>query len=280
MTTRAPGRLVVSLAAALSIAAAFSIAGVTEAAPPKRGTSARPPPRATKPTAPPPKPPPPLAIRPSVARVRLEVSRTSLVVATEVNLPRGAWRGEALDFYVAFGAPGAPRAVDAHLVPVADGHLEPAEDEVGEALPTERAPRRPVTSHPLLGRDTMAGVVVHVGGEALSRALEGGGMAALRVRTAVELPGEDPQGGRSAVVRLGAALGEPLTLGRVTVVARGMTVRRAEARLCGSSASPTPLAVGIEPPPQATAPAVPRPLAPVLAVRTPTDDLCVRFWSS
>lgn len=227
-----------------------------------------------KPSAAPPPPPlAPLPMLPSVGRVKIAVQGGSLVVVEEVTLPRGEWKNEPLDFHIAFGAPGAPRAIDAHLVPIADGGLEADDADAGEALAFDRVPRRPPTAHALLGRDQMAGIVVHLRREALAAAFAPGNMAALRIRTALELPELDPQGGRSVLVRLGASRGTPLTLGRVVVASK---VARAEARLCGPEADPHPLAVAPRPP----APAAPadRPIAPVLAVRHPSDDLCVRFW--
>jgi hypothetical protein len=234
----------------------------------------------------------PLPFLPSIARVRIELLKGQVVVVEEVNLPRGEWQGTSLDFYVAFGAPGAPRAIDAQLVAVGDGALEPEESDAGEALTLDRAPRRPASAHPLLGRDTMAGVVVHVGREAFTRALAPGNMANLRVRTALDRPEEDASGARSLLVRLGASRGTPLTLGRVSIVARAGAegASRAEVRLCGTAADPTPLAVALVPRPAlgidsgadaaVTAPASRSPIAPVLAVRHATDDLCVRFWSA
>jgi hypothetical protein len=211
----------------------------------------------------------PLAMLPSVARVRVVVGKTELETIEEVNLPRGDWHGEPLDFYVAFGAPGPPRAIDVHLVPVGDGSLEPADDEAGEVLATDRAPRRPASAHPLLGRDTMAGIVVHVKPELFTKALAPGSMAALRIRTAIALPEDDPSGGKSVLVRLGSSRGQPLTLGRIVVHRAG----RADAHLCGPDADTHALAVG----------GVPKPadsdaIAPVLALRHASDDLCVRVY--
>jgi hypothetical protein len=236
---------------------------VARAAPPKRPPHAEAHP--TPPLA-------PLPMLPSVARVKVVIQGAQIIVTEEVNLPRGDWHGESLDFYVAFGAPGAPRAVDAHLVPVADGSLEPEDATAGEALSTDRAPRRPATVHPLLGRDTMAGIVAHVPRESLERALAPGNMAALRLRTVLDVPEDDPQGGKSLVVRLGASRGTPLTLGRIVLSGKG--IARAEARLCGADADEHPLAIGMTPKPSGAA------IAPVLAVRHATDDLCVRYWSS
>jgi hypothetical protein len=225
----------------------------------------------------------PLPMLPSIPRVRVEVLEKRLVVVEEINLPRGEWKAESLDFYVAFGSPGAPRAVDAQLVAVGDGALEPDEADPGEALAIDRAPRRPPNAHPLLGRETMAGVVVHVKREAFGRALTAGNMAALRIRTALDLPDEDAAGGRGVVVRLGASRGTPLTLGRISLVAKpgGPSPSRAEARLCGSDADANLLAIALLPKPApATVVAPPTPpIAPVLAVRHASDDLCIRFWT-
>ncbi len=216
----------------------------------------------------------PLPMLPSVPRVAVTLAKDQVVVVEEVNLPRGEWRGEPLDLYVAFGAPGAPRAIDAHLVAIADGALEPDENDAGELVATDRAPRRPPNAHALLGRETMAGIVVHLPAAALTKALSPGKMAALRIRTVLDLPEEDPTGARSVLVRLGASNGAPLTLGRVAVAGRGRSVARAEARLCGPDADAHLLALT----PRAASPPEP-PIAPVLAVRHASDDLCVRLWS-
>lgn len=215
---------------------------------------------ATKPPSrpPPPSPPlPPLPMTPSVSRVKIAVQGASLVVTEDVTLPRGAWKDEALDFHVPFGAPGTPQAVDAHLVPLNDGEIEAEDDARGETLATDRAPRKPKTAYALLGREHMAGVVVRLPKQALATAFEPGKMAVLRLRSAYDLPDLDPQGGRSVVVRLGA-----LPLGRIVV---GSKVTKVEARMCGADEllAVTGLAKGV---------------APILAQRRDSDDLCVRLW--
>jgi len=250
-------------------------AGLASGAPPK--PAPRPPARPATPAV----PLAPLPMLPSIPRVRLDVLKTQLVVVEEVNLPRGDWKNEALDFYVAFGAPGAPRAIDARLLAVGDGALEP-EDEAGESLVIDRAPHRPASAYPLIGRDSMAGIVVHLKRESLVRAFAPGAMAALRIRTVLDLPEEDSLGARGVVVRLGASRGTPLTLGRLSLSAKAgaQNPTRAEARLCGPDADPTPLAIALtpRPAPPPSPPAAP-PIAPVLAVRHASDDLCIRFWT-
>jgi hypothetical protein len=216
---------------------------------------------------------------PSIPRVRIELGTDHIVAIEEVNLPRGDWRGGELAFYVAFGAPGAPEAFDAHLLSVPDGALEPLETEAGEKLATDAAPRRPAGVRDLIGPEEMAGVVVHVPDAMFRRAVAAGGMAALRLRTLLKLPAGNARSGRDVLVRLGHARTTPLTLGRIEVasVDSGLQVAHAEAHLCGQSADPWPLAVATA----GRAPVLPgsqAPIAPVLAVRHPDDDLCVRFW--
>jgi hypothetical protein len=208
----------------------------------------------------PPKPPPPagpLTLTPSVGRVKVSVQGTSLVVVEDVTLPRGAWKEEPIDFHVAFGAPGAPQAIDARLVPLEDGELEAADDAQGEILAFDRAPRKPPSAHALLGHDHMAGVIVHLPKTTLEKSFEPAKMAVLRLRIAYELPELDPQGARSVVVRLGA-----LPLGRIVI---GSKVTKAEAKLCGADEL---LAVG----------RVAKGVAPILAQRHASDDLCLRLW--
>jgi hypothetical protein len=277
---RAGPALLVVVVALAAVAVGFGAVAEAKAAPSK--AAAHPPAKPAGPAA----ALAPLPMLPSVPRVKVDVLKTQLVVVEEVNLPRGDWKNEALDFYVAFGAPGTPRAVDARLVSVADGALEPEDDDAGEVLAVERVPHRPSSAHPLLGKDSMAGVVVHIKRELLAKAFTPGNMAALRMRTALDLPEEDSVGARGVVVRLGSSRGTPLTLGRLTVTAKAGAPgpARAEARLCGSEADPTPLAIAILPRPAPALPAPaassPQPIAPVMAVRHASDDVCIRFWTA
>lgn len=226
---------------------------------------------------PPPPPPPPLPSLPSVARVSVEVTKDRVVVVEDVNLPRGAWRGGDLELFVAFGAPGVPLAFDAHLLPVADGALEAPADERGEALAVDRAPRRPVAAHAFLGPSLMTGAVLHAKEAMLRRAFAPGSMALVRVRTLLAMPAEDAHGAREVVVRLGQNGGAPLTLGRLLLVAREIKVTSAEAHLCGPDAEAYPLSIAVTPRPPPPEGATARAIAPVLAVRHASDDLCVRF---
>jgi hypothetical protein len=170
--------------------------------------------------------------------------------------------------------------MDARLVAVGDGALESDPEEPGEALTTERVPTRPASAYPLIGKDSMAGIVVHVPREVFSKALTPGNMAALRLRAVLDLPDEDAEGARGVVVRLGASRSTPLTLGRLSVLARASASapQRAEARLCGPDAVTTPLAISVAGAPKPRSGGIPGPIAPVLAVRHASDDVCIRFW--
>jgi hypothetical protein len=216
----------------------------------------------------------------TLPRVRLEAAKDHVVVVHDVNLPRGEWSGGDIDLFVAFGAPGAPRAMDARLSAGGEGGKDPLPDAASEPIAIERAPRRPSAAYLLLGPPTMAGAVLHVREAAFRRAVGPNGVARIRVRALHELPAEDAENGRETVVRLGTRGGEPLALARLEVVSPepGHWITRAEAHLCGPDADPYPLAL-VMVPKNTHAPEWPGPAAPVLATRHPTDDLCVRLWT-
>ena len=225
-----------------------------------------------------------LPMLPSVARVRVEAARDRVVVVEEVNLPRGEWRSGGLDFYVAFGAPGTPLAVDARLVAVASDSQQSRPEDAGEGLAVQSAVRRPASAYLLLGRPQMAGVVVRARESDLRRAYAGGDLAAIRIRSLLPPAAGDSHGLHDVVVRLGIAGDSPLTLGHIQVVSLETQpwITRVEASLCGPEAEGLPLAVTVTPKAQGDAPARPRvggPIAPFTAVRHASDDLCVRWWA-
>jgi hypothetical protein len=225
---------------------------------------------------------PPLPMLPSVARVRVETARDRAVVVEEIALPRGDWHAGGLDLYVAFGAPGTPLAVDAHLVAVAPDQTESRIDDVGDPVTVEPEIRHTPSSQLLLGRPSMAGVVVRVKDADLRKAYAASDLAALRFRSLLVPPAADAHGERDVVVRLGTSGGLPLTLDRVSVASLETApwVTRAEASLCGPEADPQPLSVAIVPKPVDPPPPGPPTIAPVNALRHASDDLCVRWWTA
>jgi hypothetical protein len=218
---------------------------------------------------------------PSVSRVRVEVARDRAVVIEEIALPRGDWRSGGLDLYVAFGSPGTPIAADARLVPVPEGQLESRLEDAGEPVTLETAIRHLPSSSLLLGPPNMAGMLLHVKDAALRAVYAKGDLAGLRIRSLLSAPAADDKGLHDVVVRLGIDGGLPLSLGKVQVVSVEPKpwITRAEASLCGPDADSQPLAITVQPkldapplPPWAT-------VAPSLATRHASDDLCVRWWA-
>jgi hypothetical protein len=225
----------------------------------------------------------PLPMLPGISRIRIETGQDRVLLVEEVSLPRGEWSSGGLDLYVAFGAPGPPIALDAQLLTVPAGASESSLTDRGEPVVVDFGTRRPSIARPLLGKVQMAGVILRVKEAQLRRAYDGGGAAALRVRTLLPPPPADSTGGRDVVVRLGIAGGLPLTLGHIQMVSldAASPVARAEARLCGADADPWPLSVAILPRHAAGAPpGAPATIAPWAAVRHATDDLCIRWWNA
>lgn len=232
-----------------------------------------------------PRPPQPLPMLPSVSRVRVEAARDKVIVIEELNLPRGDWRWGGLDPFVAFGFPGPPIAVDAHLVAAPPDSSEVRPDDPGDALTVEPAVRRAPGAQLLLGRPQMAGVVVHIRDSDLRRAYATSGLAALRLRSLLPPAAADSRGARDVVVRLGSAGDLPLTLLRVQLASAEARpwITYAQATLCGPEADERPLSLtlipkGSGPPPEVDA-GTDAPIAPVMSVRHASDDLCIRWWA-
>ena len=128
----------------------------------------------------------------------------------------------------------------------------------------------------------MAGVVVRIKDAQLRAAFAASDTLALRVRSLLAAPAADGVGAREVVVRLGIDGGLPLTLSRVQVASSEAApwITRAEARLCGPDADAFPLSVALLPRPGGAPAGSPPTLAPALATRHASDDLCVRYWAA
>jgi hypothetical protein len=242
---------------------------------------APPPKHPAAPKAPPPKPAKPLAMLPSVGRVTLELRGDQIVVTEDIALPRGDYKSGDLELYVAFGAPGVPQAVDAHLLPVEDGELGADPSGAGDRLTVDFVPHAPVSANALVGSASMAGFVVHLREATFVKALAPGNMAMLRIRSLLAMPALDHAGSRSVIVRLGAPTKEPMPIGRIEIDPKKSSLEAATAQLCGPDAESYPLTVWkLGATPVRMESKEPRaPIAPVLAVRHATDSLCLTFKS-
>ena len=224
---------------------------------------------------PPPPPPPPLPALPVIARVRVDVAKDRVLVVHEIVMSRGTWSGGDVDLFVAFG-PTLPRALDAHLLAVAQNTSAPDPNDTGEPIAHEAAPHRPPHAHPLLGRSAMAGEVLHVREPAFRRATAGSGQLAIRIRQVLAPPAGDARASHEVVVRLGMESGTPLTVRHVELSTPepGGWLTSASAQLCGPSADTYSIGFSIAPRGVAL---VPMAVDPTSTTRHASDDLCVRY---
>ena len=213
---------------------------------------------------------------PSVGRVSLEIRHDGVVVTEDINLPRGDYRGGALNLYAAFGAPGLPNAVDAKLLTLEEGSLEAAPDAAADKLDVELASRALVSMNVLVGSGAMAGVAIRLPEAVFLRHVAKSDMAVLRIRTLMPEPDEDTTGAREVIVRLGSVQGQPLTLGRIDTEER-VAISTLRAEFCGKDADRRPLAVSRMKKGAATKQRDPLAAAPVMSVRHSSDDLCVYY---
>jgi hypothetical protein len=219
----------------------------------------------------------------AIAMVRLDAARDHVVVTEDLVLGRRDSEAVELPLFVAFGAPGMPRAFDAHIA-IADAEGDRYPGTAIVPLGVERAFRAPAGASVLLGPRAMAGAVVRIPASTFAWATGTSGLAWLRLRTLLDLPPRDASGGHEVVIRLGDVGAEPHALGAIEVASEGQSawVTRALAHLCGPDADPSPLAVDLSPradSPLARAPS-PAALAPLLSTRHASDDLCLRFWTT
>ena len=219
--------------------------------------------------------PPPMPSLAVIAGVRIAIGGDGVVITEDVTFDRGSWSSGDLDFYVAFGAPGLPRAFDARVIAVPEGAFSAPLDATGEVVVSERATHKPDGALPLLGSVHMAGEVVRAREPALRRAFAFSGRITLRVRSLVAMPVADAAGTREVLVRLGTSGSEPLALQAVEVVAADPSIRleSASASLAGEGADPHPVLVSAPPGTRREGAA----LSPVLITRGAGDDLSVRW---
>ena len=195
------------------------------------------------------RPAPPLPMMPGVARVRVEAARDHVRPPRGgLALPRGTGSPGGWTFFVAFGAPGTPPAVDpARLVAVPVGATEARSDDPGEPVVVEPAVRHLPSAQLLLGRPSMAGVVVRVKDLQLRHGYALSDLLLLRVRSLAAAAGDGRRGHarrRRPPRHRGARRRSRWAKCRSCRSSRSPGSLRAEASLCGPDADPWPLSRG------------------------------------
>jgi len=220
-------------------------------------------------------PPPPLFALPVVAQLHVDVEKDRVVVTHEIVMARGEWSGGDVDLWISFG-PTMPRALDARLLAVRANATAPDPADAGEPIAHDALARRPSRAYALIGRSTMAGVVLHVREPAFRRATAASGVLALRVRQVLAPPTPDAQNARELVVRLGMESGPPLTVRRIAMTTSEPDgfITQASAQFCGPNADPYDVGFHVAPRGARTTPGA---IDPTAATRRSTDDLCVRY---
>jgi len=171
-------------------------------------------------------PPIPLPALPVLARITVDPTQAEdrVLITHDFVIDRGEYHGGDLVFYAAYGGPAIPLAMDAHVF---SGPTLPALSTHGDAAIVEPRPRKPDRVDWVVGRASQAGAAIRVPAATLAKIWDAGPSLIIRVR-AVHRAQRDPRGERDAIVRLGVAASQPITVLRVDV--RGST--RASARTC------------------------------------------------
>ncbi len=214
------------------------------------------------------RPSPPLPMLVGIENVQLSVGANYVLVTTDLTIPKEDLGPGDLRLFVAFGAPGAPRAFEAKLL-----DLSQRTPKEPTSLALERVPSCPAHARVVLGRPRMAGMVITLRREHLKTAWSNQNLAIVRLRAVLTPPAHEVDGGHEVLVRLGAPEQLPITVRSISIEPSGTssTVTKARAQLCGQGADSVPLTV------QGASDSQPT-LAPILAVRHEDDDLCVRYW--
>ncbi len=200
-----------------------------------------------------PEPPdaPPRAL--AVSRVELIQKRGQILVITDLSFEKTD-RPRDWELFLAYGAPGMPRAFEAELVPVAPDALFARAEAHGAPLVTTHVPAAPSDAEAAIGPREAAGQVVRIPREPGT-----GRFFVIRVRALHAIPARAVE--PSVLVRISHD-GSTLPLGPL-FVRRDDPKTVAVANLCGG---PRLAIVG-----------EPGGTSPLVAPRQPADELCVRF---
>jgi hypothetical protein len=188
-------------------------------------------------------PPPPLegdVGHLAVARIDVLLRAGAALVTTDLTFTRGTRpAGGALDAFVAYGAPSLPRAFEAQLIGVEPGRFVAPLETRGQQVPSQHAQQAPAGVAVRLGPGNAAGQAMRLPGDALDDALDGSGLALLRIRAIHALP--EGAGARSVLVRISGRT--TLPLGAISVRAEQGKLVDPAAKLCPPTGTTTPLAL-------------------------------------
>jgi hypothetical protein len=218
-----------------------------------------------------------LPFLPSIAEAKIEVHADTVVVSEDIALPKGDYKHGTLRLFFAFGGPGTPRAVDAHMMPVEEGELEASATASEDKLATEVVPKAPVSANTILGPSVASGVVVTIPEAAFVKATTPGKMAFLRMRWLYDAPSADSEGTRTLLLRVGSSEREPLSLGRIRALPANakLKIESASAHLCGvNTKEKLELSVWGTTERYSSEKTT---IAPIVAVRHKDDSLCVSY---
>ncbi|MFO0661705.1 MAG: hypothetical protein U0165_18010 [Polyangiaceae bacterium] len=208
----------------------------------------------------------------SIARVDVLLRRELALVTTDVTFARGTLADdEGLDVFVAYNSPGIPKALDAQLIPVAEGSFVTPVESSGVVLTLEHSTSAPESVTFSLGGMNQAGAVIHIPGKDLTKALAPSGLVTLRIRSVQTLSAQAiaSRSEASVVVRAATPLLGPFPIGIVSVRGDNTDVSDATASLCSRSNVGAKLSLSTGPRRDGT-------VAPPLARHALDEDLCVR----
>jgi len=195
--------------------------------------------------------------------VRIDVGRDTVIATEDVSLGHDPSNPRDSDLFFAFGAPGAPRALDATL------RFEGPNGIVEEPLTWALATRSNRLAIVASGPKEEAGVHVHLPDAAMRRATRIRRRFVVRFRAIHPLPAKDDAGLREMRVRVTPSAGDPPALFRIEVLAQpgAPSVDRSLAFFCSKPKEPIATAEQ----------RLFRAASPLLVPRAPGESLCIQF---
>lgn len=216
---------------------------------------------------------------PSTFQLLLEVASDYVVVNRDVLLPRTGARDRDWVLFHAYGAPGAPLALDGRLYAPRYGVPALGPEGPGRTVPFARLVGATSDSIVLAGDSKRAGVVFRVRPDDFDDLSARSGAACLRLRFVHMLPDLGGEGWREVVVLMTDTADVRPDLGMVALRTKdsGTRIEAAQASWCTLAGSDRPIALWIARPAgyaRASSQALPSPIA---LPPEPGERLCIRF---